>query len=78
MTNPNEPAFPAEWTEPDEGGQTRMLFAQGMTKREYFAAMAMQGLVVDTHMLDRLTRAGLTVAQEAVLQADALIAELSK
>ena len=37
MTNPNDPAFPALY------GQTNG--ADGLTKREYFAAMAMQGLL---------------------------------
>ena len=48
----------------------------GLTKREYFAAMAMQGLCANSipgnqHIPNNL-------ASEAVVYADALIAELSK
>ena len=39
MLNPNEPAFPALY------GQTNG--ADGLTKRELFAAMAMQGMLSD-------------------------------
>lgn len=50
--------------------------SSGVTKREYFAAMAMQGLCANSipgnqHLPDNLSR-------EAVCYADALIAELNK
>lgn len=46
----------------------------GLTKREYFAAMAMQGLcsTVDDSTTSK------AIASDSVLMADALIAELSK
>lgn len=47
----------------------------GLTKREYFAAMAMQGLCANTAYGD--TQAGF-LAKWSVEQADALLAELAK
>ncbi len=50
-------------------------FEPGITKRQLFAAMAMQGLLAgDT---DRVVTAD-GIAKEAVEQADALLAELAK
>ena len=46
----------------------------GLTKREYFAAMAMQGLLSDPE----LTAKPEVFAHEAVRHADALIVELNK
>lgn len=65
MTKPNDPAFPAPY------GQTNG--ADGLTKREYFAAMAMQGIVAK-HGVD-LTRRD--VAYWALQYADRLISDLS-
>ena len=52
------------------------LFAIGLTKRELFAAMAMQGLVVDSKAA--LFECQELVAHAAVKCADALLAELAK
>ena len=46
----------------------------GLTKREYFAAMAMQGILVR----GRESNYPETLAEEAVEQADALIEALNK
>lgn len=56
---------------------------QGLTKRELFAAMAMQSLVVDPPSIDRDLDAPnvpieTDIAQAAVRQADALIAALNQ
>lgn len=48
--------------------------ATGLTKRELFAAMAMQGLLVHAMHPER----HFITAEEAVAQADALLAELDK
>jgi hypothetical protein len=58
MTQPNEPAFarPSSY---------------GLTKREYFAAMALQGLLANRHEDYLLT-------EKAVMYADALIEQLNK
>ena len=47
---------------------------QGLTKREYFAAMAMQGILSGAQYLDNYE----LFAKHAVAAADALIAELNK
>ena len=64
MTDPTDLAYPIVWS-----GE----YYPGLTKRELFAAMAMQGLMARPGMrlsLDHL-------AMDAVCQADALIAELN-
>jgi len=53
----------------------------GLTKREMFAAMAMQGILADVGICVMRTGDGANVnqvAEEAVKAADALIAELSR
>jgi hypothetical protein len=44
---------------------------EGLTKREYFAAMAMQGTMTSSYSVN-------TIAEIAVKMADALLAELEK
>jgi hypothetical protein len=75
VTNGNEPAFAkAGWyANPDVFVDEQL----GMTKREYFAAMAMQGF------LSQVTEnfgwnEGEETAEAAVTQADALIEALNK
>lgn len=68
MMNPNDFAFPAVLSENYES------YDPGLTKREYFAAMAMQGFLSGP---DGSDDADLT-AKQARLHADALIAELNK
>jgi hypothetical protein len=51
----------------------------GLTKREYFAALAMQGVEASNFENEhQLIQGAQRVAQRAVALADALIAELSK
>jgi hypothetical protein len=45
----------------------------GLTKREYYAGLAMQGLIANGRVL-----LSANVAEEAILYADALLEELSK
>ena len=59
--------------------------ADGLTKREYFAAMAMQGMVANPAIMEALTSSQLIkgngaerVAEVSVQYADALLNELSK
>lgn len=54
-----------------------MLFA-GLTKREYFAGLAMQGLMVDVGRGSSEQWDAALMAKNSVRGADALIAELSK
>jgi hypothetical protein len=62
-TKPFEPAFNYNVDYPEEG----------LTKREYFAAMALQGILSGSQFLESERFAKL-----AVKAADALIAELNK
>lgn len=65
----SEPAFPHEFAT----SESSMDFAFGLTKREYFAAMALQGLIGQptyTSISD--------AAHDAVVAADALLLELAK
>lgn len=65
-------AFPHKDLEYDGGDQYRII-RNGLTKREYFAAMAMQGLIMrDAVISDK------SAATKAVSFADAMIKELNK
>jgi hypothetical protein len=66
ITNAKDSAFPFVINN-DE-------YAQGLTKREYFAAMAMQGICQNPSHIGGY----LSAAIEAVKQADALIEQLNK
>ena len=60
MTNPNDPAFPQTIPVMDTSSGSVAYkigeqFIPGLTKREYFSAMAMQGLM--THKLGALDSA---------------------
>lgn len=68
MDNGNEPAYPLTEDSPRTGPRTWF----GLTKREYFAAMAMQGMTSNNSITVE------TVAAWAVQYADALLAELGK
>jgi hypothetical protein len=61
MTNKDDSVYPDGYAD-----------QHGLTKREYFAAMAMQGLI------DKRGNAESITAKTAVSYADALIKELSK
>lgn len=66
-TNPNEPTFPII--------SGNHVIGVGLTKREYFAAMAMQGIITNKDGLDiKIER----IAESAVDMADTLIEELNK
>ena len=66
MTNPNDPVYTTNGA------------AKSLTKREYFAAMALQGLCVDA--CNRPYEDGIIqrMAQSSVVFADALIEALNK
>ena len=66
-TNPNEPINMVEYN--------NNYISTGLTKREYFAAMAMQGIIANKDGLDiKIER----IVESAVDTADALIEELNK
>jgi nitrogenase subunit NifH len=66
-TNPNEPINMVEYN--------NNYISTGLTKREYFAAKAMQGIIANKDGLDiKIER----IVESAVDIADALIEELNK
>lgn len=80
MTNGNDTAFPIDTNDLSE-------VKLGLTKREYFAAMAMQGLCAsgfgtDKHIQSQTEEVGSNVSEAmavfSVDIADTLIAELNK
>jgi len=69
MTKPNSTAYPRSGEHTD----------WGLTKREYFAAMAMQGLLANGSDVDlTLPDSTIGISRDAVEYADALIAALNK
>ena len=69
MSNPNDPAYPCDVP---RIGEELGEFFMGMTIRQRFVMAAMQGLCAAPEMLDQT---GKFVAQWAVQQADAALAE---
>jgi hypothetical protein len=72
-TQANDPAFSRPAFHHEHTG-TLHDAQDGLTKREYFAAKAMQGLLTVIQHTDR----PYNVAKAAVMTADALIEELNK
>jgi hypothetical protein len=80
MTDPNDSAWarPAS-TYPDEDRPSTLHYFEGsggLTKREYFAALAANGMSVNLPEMGKSHAA--LIAQQAVQIADALIEELNK
>lgn len=81
MTNPNDPISPSvipvmDTSQGSVAFKVGEQFFTGLTKREYFAAMAMQFLAIrDQKMTSHWKQ---DIAENACLIADALIAELNK
>ena len=73
MINANDLMYPSPHQNDD--GSMQFNVHLGLTKREYFAAMAMQ-CFVESEMVEGLTFR--EVADRCVLQADALIEALNK
>lgn len=72
MTDPNEPAYPVKVY---DGSLQEAIAPRGLTKREYFAAMAMQGMISGSQGLEIAVD---EFAERSAMLADALIAELNK
>jgi hypothetical protein len=72
--NGNYPAMPQEWEAHVEGVEQT-----GLTKREYFAGLAMQGLLsaIESTKFEYEFQHE-TLAMDAVASADALLAELER
>jgi len=73
MTQPNDSAFPVQIME-------GINYAHGLSIREYYAGMAMQGLLANatTDPEGLGANQAKSYASDAVYMADALIAELNK
>lgn len=71
-----DPVFPREAKYSSEWGTIQRAAAAGLTKRDLFAAMAMQGMMAAETAADDFVASG--VAKRAVIYADALLAELAK
>lgn len=85
MKNSEQPAFPhmVIETDPIDGSTIRNIEFDGLTKREYFAAMAMQGLLSNGAIREIYSgNNGCAVpsgiAQLSLDYSDALLAELEK
>ena len=77
MTNPNDPAFPVDPDSQRHQTASLGLLLAGLTKREYFIAMAIN--VVNWHSSLHDTEVTLEIiAEEAIGLADAIIAKLNK
>lgn len=70
MENNHKPAFPAV-----EGNTA--FYEPGLSKREYFAGLAMQGMLSNPQLNIETTSLE-AIASDAVAHADALLTELSK
>lgn len=70
----NEPAFP--WEDQDVCGNPMKRF-HGLTKREYFAALAMQA-IIPNYRTERSQDGDEAIADLSIRMADALIQELEK
>lgn len=80
MTTPHdEPAFPnhAEWPNKHEE-PWYLIYKNGLTKLEYFSAMAMQGLLGNSEMIDKINFDQKTIAVNSISYATALLDELEK
>ena len=63
-------AYPFIHKHPTTGNTT---MAEGMDLRDYFAARAMQGLVISKSFIDLYSAGATAVAQQAYLVADAMM-----
>ena len=83
MSNANNPAALGPIHSVDrDGSQVFVRHGNGLTKREHFAAMAMQGVATQMESMCHACPAGKTpaeyMAEQAVGLADALLSELEK
>lgn len=77
MSKANEPAFPLAENFAAPDAMPMWSISYGLTKREYFAALAMQGLCTQ-YSEYRDPQCSTEIVKFSVKVADALLAELSK
>ncbi len=76
MTKANDSIHPIVTSDPEYNGSVLMVAEGGLTKREYFAAMAMAGMVANDP--PQLRASMYAFAQGCVMMADALVAALNE
>lgn len=74
MNNANQPAYPQHGWSSNPETVARMQSAQGLTKRELIAAMALQGILSDPNSKGTWNQ----FAECAIEYADALLAKLQE
>lgn len=74
MNNANSAAFPCEQGTDPNGGWNQT-FEPGLSKREYFAALALQGILSS---MNENTYSPITAACDAVAVADELLKRLEQ
>lgn len=78
IMNANDNAFPSIDVEYQQGCPTTV-YSHGLTKHEYFAARAMQGLLSNSNVIDSFDdKAAGWIARHSVTMADTLIAALNE
>ncbi len=76
MTQPeNPPAFPRQHVVADANDPGFKLGTPGMSLRDWFAGMALQGMLANPH---RQILSGRAAAVDAYISADAMLAERAK
>lgn len=84
MSDKSKPAFPATidsgFVVMDDDGKPEHMSAHvtGMTLREHYAGLAMQGAIANDELLTRIDDGDRSAMQFCVAWADALIAELQR
>ena len=73
MKDTGGPAFPYEIDLPNGDGSETTHYSMGMTIRDWFAGMAMQGLLASTK-----TNSAQVIAKDAYIIADAMLAQRNK
>ncbi len=72
----NKHVYPSEGKKGTQYG-TQYIYNEGITKREYFASMAMQGLVTRYQNMINF-ESSYRISKDAIMLADALLKELEK
>lgn len=74
----NKYVYPSEGTRQTNNGKM-YVYNEGISKRELFAAMAMQGLLSNSHIIQIHQKGAIDwIAEHSILQADALLNQLEK
>ncbi len=77
MSNATMPAFPTSF-DADHNGNVLNYASNGLTKLEYFAGLAMQGILANNASFPHTTQHFINIASDAKTAATTLITELEK